>query len=75
MSTVQLYLLTALLKVNFNSFLASLSSRYRHILKSHIQAPTGERARTILEPGEEEGGGVNHSSREVGGSWKVKFIG
>ena len=39
--------------------------------KSRIQATTTGRAQTILDPGEEEGGGVNHSSR-VGG-WRMEL--
>ena len=35
-------------------------------LKSRIWVPTAAFGTTILEPGEEVGGGVNHSSREVG---------
>ena len=38
--------------------------------KKRIYAATAPFGTTILEPGEEVGGGVNHSSKEVGGSWK-----
>ena len=33
--------------------------------------PTSEFGTTILEPGEEVGGGVKHSPSEVGGSCKI----